>query len=188
MGGVYFYVLIGVGRTLGDFTAAVLSENKKYAYMAEQLQEKGLDKIAPIFAVSTLLCIYNMRIIAKMQDVTLHLGNASLKFNSTRVLLLISQIQLQVLTGLTAGSDLYEKAASLPPPYDHVVKDWHFSVYRAKLLHASLLSFECLIVVIFNRLAWRPTEAQYLADFQWDDEGVAPVAAPSGYTPLADKA
>lgn len=184
--GVYFYVLIGVVRSVGDFVVTVLSESKDpgKAFLAQQLQEKVLNQIGPVFTVGTMLCVYNMYIIAKMKDVTDHLGKASLKFQATRVLLLVSQIQLQVLIGITAGSKLQQAIEKLPAPLNQTADYLHLSVYRAKLLHASLLGFECLAVIIVNRFMWDPNdEILFMED---DDDSTKDNG--SGYAPLPGEA
>jgi len=153
--GVYLYVIFGAIRSIGNLAVAVLGTSKEYSYLSAVLRDKALTQIGPIFSVATLLCVYNMFVLGKMSDIRAHLGSANLKFQATRFLVLVAQIQLQVLMGLCVGSKLYQAAQKLPPKYEHIVESWHLSTYRAQLMHAALLNFECLFVVLFNRCVWR---------------------------------
>mmetsp|Transcript_143743 Transcript_143743/g.374353 ORF Transcript_143743/g.374353 Transcript_143743/m.374353 type:complete len:442 (+) Transcript_143743:73-1398(+) len=153
--GVYLYVIFGAVRSIGNLAVAVLGASEEYSYLSATLRDKTLAQIGPVFSVATLLCVYNMFVLGKMSDIRAHLGSANLKFQATRFLVLISQIQLQVLMGLCVGSKLYQAAQKLPPKYSGIVESWHLSTYRAQLMHAALLNFECLFVVLFNRCVWR---------------------------------
>lgn len=182
--GVYLYVIFGALRSLGTLVAAVVAENPEHDYAATLIREKVLHFIGPIFTAATMLCVYNMMIIGKMEDVRARLGSANAKFQGTRALLLVSQIQLQVLTAVTVGSPLYLQAQKAPPPFNKILENWDFSMYRAKLLHAALLNVECLLVVLFNRYVWR-------SSYDYDRVDVGPTMArepraPSLQAPLLE--
>merc|ERR1712117_902416 len=113
----------------------------KYAMIGALVQEKVLAFIGPIFTVSTIQCVYNMMIICRMDDVKAKLGNANMKFQATRALVLIAQIQQGVLLGLVVGGPIYTQLQkpSMPEFVQRQVQDWRLSPYRAKLMHAALL-------------------------------------------------
>jgi len=155
--GVYLYVFFGAFRAIGNLVIALLGEIDKEdrkAAAAAVLRDKVMTQVGPVFTVATLLCVYNMLILGSMSDIKRHLGSANLKFQGVKALVLISQIQIQVLMGLCAGSPLYQAAEKLPAKYQDEIHSWHFSPYRAQLMHASLLCYECLAVVLFNRCVW----------------------------------
>jgi len=154
--GVYLYVIFGAIRSLANVAIAFLDAMPHFAYKVQlhALQGKVLDKVTPVYQVATLLCVYNMIILCRMQDIKARLGNANLKFQATRILVLLAQFQLQILVGLTVGSSLYMAAQKLPPQYEQYVKNWHLSVPRAQLMHAALLNVECFLVAVFNRCVW----------------------------------
>merc|ERR1719311_1362815 len=77
-----------------------------------------------------------------------------MQFQATRALLLIGQIQPKVLLALSVGSNLYRTCEKLPAPFSSVVAHWNLSSYRARLLHVSLLSFECLLIVVYHHFVW----------------------------------
>lgn len=158
--GVYLYVIIGAFRALGNLAVAVLATTESYAYVSAVIRDKALTQLAPVFTVATLLCVYNMMVLSKMSDIKKYLVSPNLKFQATRALVLIAQIQLQVLTGLTVGSSMYLAVQSLPEKFPQFadkipdVDNWHLSLPRAQLWHTSLLQFECLLVVLVNRCVW----------------------------------
>lgn len=161
--GVYLYVIFGVVRSLGNMAANVVANVPafvQYEKLAAVWQDKALSMITPVFNVATLLCVYNMIIVSKMSDVKEKLDNANLKFQATRFLVLVAQLQLQVLMGVTVGSKLYNLLEGhLPPHAQEMIglSMWNLSPDRAKLMHATLLNFECLAVAIVNRIAWPST-------------------------------
>lgn len=168
--GVYLYVIFGAIRSLSNVVISLLvGLPQMAAYKAKLLstQAQILDKSDPVFMVATVLCVYNMIILCRMEDIKKKLGNANLKFQATRILVLLAQFQMKILIGLTVGSKIYELLMHLPPKYavhvDPLLKSWHLSVPRAQLLHAALLNIECLFVALFNRCAW-PASTDYGAD------------------------
>jgi len=171
--GIYAYVIVGWLRCAIDIAVAAMLEtdDQKWKDQAADVEEKFLPKIATIFMFVTLLCIYNMVIIGKTQAIRSKLENATAKFLALRLLLLVAQTQLQILMGLTTGSTLYKKLMShedkIQPFLDqHVpswhlhLQDWEFSEYQAKLMHAALLSYECLLMVVLNLICWKLNDDQ----------------------------
>lgn len=164
--GVYLYVIFGAIRSVFALAEAVAGSDPKYQTAGALIQDKVLGFIGPVFTVATVLCVYNMIIIGKMDDVKKRLGSANMKFQGTRALLLLGQIQLQVLSGLVVGSKIYLQIKKAPEPINKLADHFHLSTYRANLLHAALLNFECLLVVVFNRIVWKPRVA-------YDDDGLS---------------
>eukprot|EP00930_Biecheleria_cincta_P077358 TRINITY_DN6463_c0_g3_i1.p1 TRINITY_DN6463_c0_g3~~TRINITY_DN6463_c0_g3_i1.p1 ORF type:complete len:465 (-),score=92.98 TRINITY_DN6463_c0_g3_i1:46-1380(-) len=159
--GVYLYVIFGAIRSLANVIITLVVGLPQMAAYKDKLlstQAQILEKSDPVFAVATVLCVYNMIILCGMKDIKDKLGNANMKFQATRILVLLAQFQMKILIGLTVGSKIYEMLMHLPPKYavhvDPLLKSWHLSVPRAQLMHAALLNVECLFVALFNRLAW----------------------------------
>merc|ERR1712046_430368 len=93
------------------------------------------------------------------------IGNVNVKFNATRALLLIGQGQFMVLQSATTFNPNYEKIMNFLhklPGLQNLA--WSFNINQARLLHASLLCFECLVIAIFNLKLWQPESASELAD------------------------
>merc|ERR1712151_287530 len=138
--------------------------------MEEGLGKSLKGKIGLIFTFVTLLCMANMLMVSKTQDMRDVLGNANLKFLGVRLVLLIAQIQPQVLGAVTKGSALYEKlgqkvvpvvAEKFPKwPVEKYFSYWTFTELQAELAHVCLLNVEGLIVVIVTLMFWRLTEDQ----------------------------
>jgi len=141
--GVYFWVGCGAIRSIFDFVVAFLRAHPSFSAVVGiplqavlDLQILVLEKISTVFSVLTLICVYNMFVICKLSYIKDALGNASLKFMGMRLLLIISVIQPKVLSKLAE----YQ--------FHDLTED------NARILHASLLSIECLVVVCFNFYAW----------------------------------
>mmetsp|Transcript_60337 Transcript_60337/g.127788 ORF Transcript_60337/g.127788 Transcript_60337/m.127788 type:complete len:449 (+) Transcript_60337:69-1415(+) len=163
--GVYLYVFAGICRCIANMVMAVLGEEKDSwrQYQMEQIKSKIMPKVEPVFTVATILCVINMLIICRMSEIKKSLPSANLKFQGVRILVLISQIQMQVLLGLKVGGQFYNLVTEhLPDKYQGWVKYWDLSEYRAELLHACLLCYECLLVAIFNSCFWS-TKIDYAA-------------------------
>merc|ERR1712032_383098 len=126
-------------------------------------------QISTIASVLSLLCTYNMLVVCKLPYMRAALGNASMKFNGAKVLLLLGPNQLKILLSLSTTALAAQGTDS--------AKGWlvgmlDLSKERAMLLHSSLLSFECLLVVVLNLLSWRSDGAK--------------CSTPEGYMPLDD--
>jgi len=94
------------------------------------------EKLQDYFTVLTVLCVYNMFLICSFQNVVDALGNANQKFTGMRMLIILGQLQPQVVQMPLVQRALY------------------LNENTGKLLHSTLLTFECLIVVIFNYKSW----------------------------------
>jgi len=155
--GVYAYVLVGVAKFLVEIVVAIM-DTQHDDQAAAKLQATFLGKVDIVNGFATALCIYNMVIVCMMRDIKDRLGNASLKFLATRVLLLLAQIQFLVIKAAVAEppGPVYEISSRMHQPFD-IIANWGLSLYQGRLLHSSLLGFECLAVVVFNRFAWPPS-------------------------------
>lgn len=198
--GVYAFVFIGVLRSMFDIGVTYFQETPKYKDIAMQIEEKALTKVGAIFTFVTLLCMVNMVLVSKVRDIRDNLGNANLKFLGTRLLLLLAQIQPQVLNGVTVGSTMYQSIRNslatresypfgfTPTQVEGYFDQWTFTAYQSKLLHAALLNYECLIVVLVTICFWRLTDEQK-ASLMFDEQSRSVVQAreiASGYQPLLD--
>lgn len=190
--GVYAFVFIGVLRTVFDITVTYLSEMPEYHEKAELIQNQVLSKVATIFSFVTLLCMLNMVLISKVPDIERGLRNANPKFLGVRLLLLITQIQPQVLQGITVGSPLYktlnENAKKLH--IEEMFAKWTFTPKQALLAHAAALNYECLLVAILTYCMWRlrPEQKKALMTTPGGSSAVARAReiSPDGYRKLLD--
>mmetsp|Transcript_58709 Transcript_58709/g.137468 ORF Transcript_58709/g.137468 Transcript_58709/m.137468 type:complete len:466 (-) Transcript_58709:383-1780(-) len=155
--GVYAFVFIGVLRTMFDIAVTYISEMPEYHDKAEIIQDKVLSKVGTIFSFVTILCMVNMVLISKVPDIENGLSNANLKFTGVRLLLLITQIQPQVLQGITVGSSLYQTVSENAEKFhlkEYLLR-WTFTPKQALLAHAALLNYECMIVALLTYYLWR---------------------------------
>merc|ERR1719433_96145 len=98
-------------------------------------------------------------LLGKIKKVDEVLPNANNKFNATRALLIIGQGQLTFLRALittTATSPVLHVINNFKFHGEKPFEDlhWDFGIHQARLLHSSLLCFECLIVAIVNSIVW----------------------------------
>jgi hypothetical protein len=149
--GVQCFIGIGVLKEILTFASDFINAHRvdynliaheetfsRYVYYKEQV----LAGIGVMLSGVTILCIINMITICNLPMIKKGLKNASLKFIATRLLVLASQFQAQFLIG-TTGS---------PPTI--VAKYLGLSQYQAMLLQSVLLTYECVLLVIFNFVAW----------------------------------
>merc|ERR1719507_2407470 len=87
-------------------------------------------QISTIASVLSLLCTYNMLVVCKLPYMKSALGNASMKFNGTKVLLLLGPNQLKILMSLTTD-------AATVGPKKQLASILGLSTERAMLLHSS---------------------------------------------------
>lgn len=160
--GVFAYVLVGFVRCVINFGVALLLQMQQddARVFTDKVEEKLQDKIKTVFSVVTILCVVNMKLICKLKDVKTSMGNANLKFQGTRLLLLIAQVQSQVIEAFTVDAKMYKVVQEKSEQYDLDLHVLSLSQYQARLLHVALLSIECLAVVLFNRIVWRLNKEQ----------------------------
>jgi len=160
--GLWCYLVISTIVFAADFYRAMLAaaeaqlRNRGYVstfvsqslfmdkVTSEDVETKFLDPIQPMNLVFTLLCVANMLVYERMPEIEKHLGEATLKFNATKFLLIVTHIQPIMIGRLSQNSWLQT----------HIFHNWHPSVPCQALIHTSLLPYECLIVVIVNGLFW----------------------------------
>jgi len=160
--GLWCYLVIATIVFAADFYRALLASAEaqlrnrghvtlwvsKFLYMdrvtSEDVETKFLEPIQPMNLVFTLLCVANMLVYERMPEIEKHLGEATLKFNATKFLLIITHVQPIIIGRLTKISWLQT----------HVFHEWHPSEPCQALIHTSLLPYECLIVVIVNGIFW----------------------------------
>lgn len=150
--GVYAWCIIGSIHSILLFAIAFSGHHidqtdpqQVAMYAKGRAAEKTVGLIA---SVLSLLCTYNMLVVCKLPYMKSALGNASMKFNGTKVLLLLGPNQLKILMSLTTD-------AATVGPKKQLASILGLSTERAMLLHSSLLCFECLFVVILNFVSWR---------------------------------
>lgn len=111
---------------------------------SDDVEEYFLEPIQPMNLVFTLLCVANMLVYERMPEIEKHLGEATLKFNATKLLLIITHVQPIIISRLPQ-IDWLQK---------NVFGGWQPSDVCQALIHTSLLPYECLIVVILNGVFW----------------------------------
>lgn len=162
--GVYAYSLIGIIKCFGNIAITITQEEDAYRSVAAQFQRKFASFMGPVSAFLTIMCVVNMILASSLQDVKNDLPGANSKFLGTRVMLIVSQMQLSVFKAFVKGMPLYEglrRAVNKPAAQNHIphfvidiIHSWKFSEFQANLLHSSLLTIECLLLVIFNTRVW----------------------------------
>jgi len=170
---LYSFVIVGMARSLFDFVASVMQENPAMKATADKMEAQFMSQIGSVFTFVTILCVINMQIVCKMQDIRDKIGNATLKFHGTRLLLLVAQIQPQILNALTVGSPLYLKSTTFLQKHhlEKYLHSWTFTENQSRLLHAALLNYWCLFVAIFNAWVWK-MKHEDIAGTLGDDEAI----------------
>eukprot|EP00929_Paragymnodinium_shiwhaense_P010201 TRINITY_DN114734_c0_g1_i1.p1 TRINITY_DN114734_c0_g1~~TRINITY_DN114734_c0_g1_i1.p1 ORF type:complete len:462 (-),score=80.23 TRINITY_DN114734_c0_g1_i1:355-1740(-) len=159
--GIYFYCVFGMLRSMILVFSAAGTEYPQYRVNAEKIQEMFIDKTDSINAFVTLAGVFNMLVISQLTIVKKRLGSLNMKFNATRGLLLLSQVQLAVLKAFTKDSPMHDKLELKVDAYPwakYLLRVFTWNTHQAELMHSSLLCFECLLVVLFNFIAWDPAE------------------------------
>jgi len=159
--GLHAFVVLGILKTMVNIVIAMISSDPKNEDFLEPIQEKIIKTLDPVFLFATILSVINMMLLGKIKTVQKVLPNANNKFNATRALLIIGQGQLTFLRALIT------KSATSTSPVLHAIQNfkfhgeqpfqnlhWDFGIHQARLLHSSLLCFECLIVAVVNCKVW----------------------------------
>eukprot|EP00927_Polykrikos_kofoidii_P033360 TRINITY_DN2820_c0_g3_i1.p1 TRINITY_DN2820_c0_g3~~TRINITY_DN2820_c0_g3_i1.p1 ORF type:complete len:467 (+),score=60.41 TRINITY_DN2820_c0_g3_i1:71-1471(+) len=162
--GVYAYSLVGTIKCFGNLAITMTQEDEAYRAVAAQFQLKFETFLGPVFAFLTILCVANMILVSSLQDVKDDLPGCNSKFLGTRIMLLVSQLQLNICKAFVKGMPLYKAVRHVvnkPAAQKHIpqfvidlLHRWTFSEFQANLLHSSLLTLECLFLVIFNTRIW----------------------------------
>lgn len=130
----------GVGRTPQFVRRFLMMDH----VTSEDVEEKFLGPIQPMNLIFTLLCVANMLVYERMDEIKAHLGEATLKFNATKLLLILTHVQPIVISHIT----------HVPLLEQHLFHSWHPSASCQALIHCSLLIYESLIVVLVNAFCW----------------------------------
>jgi len=162
--GVWGFIVVGLIQSASCFTVSEMMQHERYKDAAIKAQGALESVLKPILATFTILAVINMVMLSSVKIVRDKLGNANLKFNGTRILIIVGNIQSSVIAMFTKGSKLYEAALSNRAmldakvfsrlPFDFQISDFEFSLEKGYLLHVSLLLLECLLVVCMNILFW----------------------------------
>lgn len=155
--GAYAWCLIGSLHSVVLFGLADEAARNFDSEMLTKIMdaERTIGLVASVFSV---LCTYNMAIMCKLNYVNSTLNGATMKFNGTKMMLLLGPNQLKILKAIVA----------MPNPQWPILQSIQGLVSsddRAMLLHASLMCFEAFIVVALNFKAW-------MVDGLADDEKV----------------
>lgn len=149
---VHAFVFVGVIKSVLELLIVESDE------IGIQINDTANSALNAVFLGMTVLCIINMLIVGNMRAITRKLGNANMKFLGTRALLIIAQVQVQVLEMCTKDSRLHRVVEQHLKAFginEHPLGGWAFSKYSALLMHTSLVSFECLFVVVTNQYTWK---------------------------------
>mmetsp|Transcript_50211 Transcript_50211/g.101027 ORF Transcript_50211/g.101027 Transcript_50211/m.101027 type:complete len:460 (-) Transcript_50211:357-1736(-) len=152
--GVWAFVAVGMVRCIFTFITAEVEQFESFEAMANKLQETALQSVSTVFSAITLLCVVNMFIICRMSIITDKLQKANQKFMGTRLLLLAGEIQAKIIAAFTVNSALYNHVEKHAQKLNFPIHKWNLTDEQSHLLHLSLLNFECLVVVIYNLVAW----------------------------------
>jgi len=159
--GLHAFVVLGIAKTVVAIVIAMISSDPANLPIIAPIQAKIIKTLDPVFLFATVLSVINMMLLGKMNEVAKTLPGANTKFNATRALLIIGQGQFSVIrafitTGGTAPSPVLKALHNFKWHGEHPFADvsFDFGIHQARLLHSSLLCFECLIVAILNFIVW----------------------------------
>jgi len=155
--GLHAFVGLGFIKTVFNIVVAMISSSPHNLPLIEPIQTKVIKTLDPVFLFATVLSVINMLLLGKMEEVKDRLPGANTKFNATRALLLIGQGQFTFIRAFvtTGGNSPAIKAI------EKITKanvKFNFGIHQARLLHSSLLCFECFIVAILNYFVWQTNE------------------------------
>mmetsp|Transcript_57897 Transcript_57897/g.130537 ORF Transcript_57897/g.130537 Transcript_57897/m.130537 type:complete len:437 (-) Transcript_57897:226-1536(-) len=160
--GLHAFVAIGLVKAILSVALAILSANPHNEAMLMPLQKAFEEKVGPMFIFATALAMANMFFLGKVSAVKEAVPKTNKKFMATRILLLIGQGQMTVLHMATNDhgqkSKLIEYIHRIPWEPLHSLQ-WTFNANQARLLHSSLLCYECLVIVMVNYLFWHQSES-----------------------------
>lgn len=127
------------------------------------IENKVLPALGTAVSIFSLIATYNMLVVCKLNFIDKALGQANAKFTGTKILLILGPNQLKILNMFTAGAAWEQRCAAKFATGSNkyamcvnVQTMLGLSPERAKLLHASLLCFECMIIIMLNFAFWTP--------------------------------
>jgi len=159
LSGFWAFVVLGLAKAVVTLIVGMISSDLDNARLVQPIHSKIMKMLEPVFLFATVLSVINMHFLGEMDAVKRVLPWANVKFHATRALLLIGQVQFSVLSAFITTNGTSPLLHAL-----HKVK-WHgkypeFGIHQVRLLHSSLLCFECLIVAIVNFIHCVETEGQ----------------------------
>lgn len=176
--GVHWWCSIGIvslafNYIWEEYKARYASPHSAQFEREESFYDKEDKTISLVFAPFTLLCIYNMMLICNSPVINASLKGANAKFLGTRLLVLFTQLQLKAFQqaqiqcmgpGVVedADSDLVTTTSAPAHPSKIMEKVCPFLMDsvglntegNVMLLHATLLTYEALMIVLFNIFSW----------------------------------
>eukprot|EP00419_Tripos_fusus_P063262 CAMPEP_0172927506 /NCGR_PEP_ID=MMETSP1075-20121228/217498_1 /TAXON_ID=2916 /ORGANISM="Ceratium fusus, Strain PA161109" /LENGTH=383 /DNA_ID=CAMNT_0013788763 /DNA_START=495 /DNA_END=1644 /DNA_ORIENTATION=+ len=153
--GIWTFVGLGIVQTVANIIFAMISSDPDKIPFVAPIQSKVTKTLDPVFLCATVLSVINMFLLSRIEEVERVLPRANQRFHATRALLLIGQGQITVLSAFVtsnAGANPVIKALQ----HFNIIKDVPFDlgIHQIRLLHSSLLCFECLMVAIVNHIVW----------------------------------
>lgn len=157
--GIWTFVGLGIVQTVANIIFAMISSDPDKIPFVAPIQSKVTKTLDPVFLCATVLSVINMFLLSRIEEVERVLPRANQRFHATRALLLIGQGQITVLSAFVtsnAGANPVIKALQ----HFNIIKDVPFDlgIHQIRLLHSSLLCFECLMVAIVNHIVWKDPE------------------------------
>jgi len=177
--GVWAFIVVGFVNSASCFVVSELMQHQEYRDGAIRARA-GLESVLkPILVTLTILAVINMTMLSQVRTVKDKLGNANLKFNGTRILILVGAIQESVISMFTKGSRLYAAALRQKEtlddkvfgrlPFEFKISDFEFSPEKGHILHVSLLLLECLLAVCLNVVFWWDFDIHNVEQIESDD-------------------
>jgi hypothetical protein len=170
---VYAFVVVGMFKSVFDLVIVVLLQVlPQYGLMENSVVQLVDAKASTMFMFATILCVINMFLISKMRPLQDALGNVTLKFHGTRMMLLVTQIQPKLLNAITADTDVFLKLQGIAQKHSETVyskmQEWTFNDEQAALTNMSLVLCWCFLIATFNACSWRFKSG--LSSRFWDND------------------
>merc|ERR1712008_466229 len=154
--GIWTFVGLGIVKSVANIIFAMFSRNPDKLVFSQPIQSTIIKTLDPVFLFATVLSVINMFLLSRIEEVEKALPRANKRFHATRAPLLIGQCQLTALCAFDT-SKWGENPVINALQHFNIMKDvtFYFGIHQIRLLHSSLLCFECLLVAIVNHIVWR---------------------------------
>jgi len=164
LGGLWLFAFLGILKAVVTLIIGMIISDRENVRLVQPIYAI-MKMLNPVFVFATVLSVIYMTMLGKMDVVKKRFPGANKKFHATRALLLIGQVQFSVLQLFitTNGTSplsraLHNITTHGTSPFLHKIERRStypdFGIHQARLLHSSLLCFECLIVAIVNLIVW----------------------------------
>jgi len=164
LGGLWLFAFLGILKAVVTLVIGMITSDRENVPLVQPIYAI-MKMLNPVFVFATVLSVIYMTMLGKMDVVKNRFPGANIKFHATRALLLIGQVQFSVLQLFitTNGTSplshaLHNITTHGTSPFLHKIERHStypdFGIHQARLLHSSLLCFECLIVAIVNLIVW----------------------------------